>query len=87
MYAPSSQPGLVAPGMHVSIQVTFTPASLADLGSSMLLETEQGMLEVRLLAKRPPAKLNLPKELIVGPTLTGNTEVRNTSACVTLSTV
>ena len=76
MYAPSSEPGLVAPGMHISVQITFAPISLADLASSMLLETEQGTLEVPLLARRLPPKLTLPKELSVGPTLVGNTQVR-----------
>ena len=63
--------------MHVSLQVTFTPASLADLASSMLLETEQGTLEVPLLARRQPPKLTLPRELLVGPTLIGNVQVKS----------
>lgn len=67
MYASSSEPGLVAPGMHVSLQVTFTPASLADLASRMLLETEQGTLEVPLLARRQPPKAD-PAEGAVGGT-------------------
>lgn len=61
--------------MHVSVQITFSPISLADMSGSMLLETGQGTLEVPLLAQRRPPRLTLPQELDLGPTLLGNRQV------------
>ena len=74
-YAASPEPGLVAPGMHVTLTVTFTPTSLHDLDDVMVLETEQGSLKVPLLARRDPPLLSLQERIAVVPTLVGNQQV------------
>lgn len=63
--------------MHVGVTVTFTPNSLHDVDDVMVLETAQGSLQVPLLARRDPPLLSLPEQIVIGPTLMGNTQVQN----------
>jgi len=70
------EPGLVAPGMHVGVTVTFTPNSLHDVDDVMVVETGQGSLQVPLLVRRDPPMLTLPPQILIGPTLVSNKQVR-----------
>jgi len=69
------EPGLVAPGMHVGVTVTFTPNSLHDVDDVMVVETGQGSLQVPLLVRRDPPTLTLPQQILIGPTLVSNKQV------------
>ena len=74
-YFQSPEKGLVAPGMHVGVTVSFFPDALHDYDDTMVFETDQGRLEVPLRARRDPPCLNLPQQIVVGPTLTANRQV------------
>lgn len=69
------EPGLIAPGMHVGVTVTFTPNSLHDVDDVMVVETGQGSLQVPLLVRRDPPTLTLPQQILIGPTLVSNKQV------------
>lgn len=75
-YPPSCEPGLLAPGMHAELTVSFTPHSLADYDDGFLLETEHGVEVVPLCARRPPPVLSLPQHIDVGNAILGNMQVR-----------
>ncbi|KAL0048861.1 hypothetical protein WJX82_001204 [Trebouxia sp. C0006] len=69
------EPGLVAPGMHVGVTITFTPNSLHNVDDVMVVETGQGSLQVPLLVRRDPPALTLPHQILIGPTLVSNKQV------------
>ena len=74
-YLQAPEQGLVAPGMHVRVTVSFTPDALHDYDDTMVIETGQGHLEVPLRARRDPPLLSLPQQIVVGPTLLANRQV------------
>ena len=80
-YFQSPEQGLVAPGMHVGVTVSFFPDALHDYDDTMVIETEQGRLEVPLRARRDPPCLDLPQRIVVGPTLTANRQVKLLASC------
>ena len=77
----SPEQGLVAPGMHVGVTVSFFPDALHDYDDSMIIETGQGRLEVPLRARRDPPCLDLPQQMVVGPTLRANKQVKLLASC------
>lgn len=72
----SPEQGLVAPGMHVGVTVSFSPDALHDYDDTLIIETGQGRLEVPLRARRHPPCLDLPHLIVVGPTLKANRQVK-----------
>ena len=82
-YFQSPEQGLVAPGMHVGLTVTFHPDALHDYDDTIVLETGQGRMEVPLRARRDPPVLDLPQHIAIGPTLVGKQQV----TCLTMNTV
>ena len=81
-YFQSPEQGLVAPGMHVRVTVSFFPDALHDYDDTMVIETGQGRLEVPLRARRDPPCLNLPQQIVVGPTLRANRQVKLLASCL-----
>lgn len=75
-YPQTPEQGLVAPGMHVRMTVSFRPDALHDYDDTMVIETGQGRLEVPLRARRDPPLLTLPQQIVVGPTLVANRQVQ-----------
>lgn len=75
-YPQAPEQGLVAPGMHVRMTVSFMPDALHDYNDTMVIETGQGRLEMPLRARRDPPLLTLPQQIVVGPTLVANRQVK-----------
>ena len=63
--------------MHVGMTVSFCPDALHDYDDTMVVETGQGQLEVSLRARRDPPVLDLPQQILVGPTLVANQQVKS----------
>lgn len=64
--------GIVAPGMHISCQISFFPESLADFEDEIQVETEGGTYTVKIYGQRDAPKLSLPTTLLVGTCLVGD---------------
>lgn len=62
--------------MHVEVKITFIPNSLHDVDDVMVVETGQGSVQVPLLVRRDPPALTLPRQILIGPTLVSNKQVR-----------
>ena len=73
---------MVAPGMHVGMTVSFHPDALHDYDDTMVVETGQGQLEVLLRGRRDPPVLDLPQQILVGPTLVANEQVKSLLSCM-----
>jgi hypothetical protein len=57
---------IIAPGMHASIRVKFTPDSLGDFCDTLKISTPLGNISVPLKAARAAPTLDLPPEVDLG---------------------
>lgn len=69
---------VIAPGMHASLSIKFTPDSLHNFTESLTLLTPLGKISVPLRAVRDAPTLDLPKELDLGPEYVGGNTVTKT---------
>ncbi|CAI8007765.1 Deleted in lung and esophageal cancer protein 1 [Geodia barretti] len=64
--------GLIAPGMHVTCTVTFTPPSLCNYQEEIKVQSDSGYcLTIPVLAVRPAPCLSLPEVIECGSCLAG----------------
>jgi hypothetical protein len=64
--------GLIAPGMHVTCTVTFTPPSLCNYQEEIMVQSHSGYcLTIPVLAVRPAPCLSLPEVIECGSCLAG----------------
>lgn len=70
----ASLPGpdsIIAPGMHASLRVIFTPDSLGNFTDTLKISTPLSSISVPLNAIRATPTLDLPPELDLGPEYVG----------------
>jgi hypothetical protein len=64
--------GLIAPGMHVTCTITFTPHSLCNYHEEVKVQSHSGQcVIIPVMAVRPPPCLSLPENIECGSCLAG----------------
>jgi hypothetical protein len=73
-YPPHSRGGLIAPGMSVSVKVSFIRDTLADYEDVIVVETEEGgaSVVIPLRATRHTPALSLARHINIGACLLGD---------------
>ena len=69
---------IIAPGMHASLRVSFTPDSLGNFTDTLKISTPLGNISVPLKAVRAAPTLDLPPELDLGPEYVGGNPATKT---------
>lgn len=80
-YPQNCRGGVVAPGMNVTAQITFFPDSLLEFDDYLVVETEGGVINVPILARRESPILTLPPILSIGSCLVGDAMRTSVRCC------
>ena len=64
---PSSETGLIAPGLGLSILVRYAAPGLSDLDDEIVVITEEESFKIPVLARRTPPDFRMENPIIIPP--------------------
>ena len=67
MKYPTSESGLIAPGMSLVLTVRYAAPGLGDLDDEIVVITEEDSFQVPVLARRTPPDLRMENPILANP--------------------